>query len=61
MSDLLFYRADGTIIHPAFVRLAILYSQGVICGSNARCIALLGAFKKVHNTIMKLGHLDASS
>ena len=41
-------RVDGTQIHPAFIRLAILYSEGVICGSNARCIALLGAFKKVN-------------
>ncbi|XP_019853510.1 PREDICTED: translation initiation factor eIF-2B subunit delta-like [Amphimedon queenslandica] len=35
------------LIPPSVVRLAVLYSQGIICGSNARCIAMLGAFKKV--------------
>lgn len=32
---------------PVIVRLAIMYSSGVICGSNSRCLAMLGAFKKV--------------
>ncbi|PKU31594.1 translation initiation factor eif-2b subunit delta [Limosa lapponica baueri] len=31
----------STVIHPAVVRLGLQYSQGIINGSNARCIALL--------------------
>lgn len=34
-------------IHPAIIKLGLQYSQGVICGSNARCVAMLAAFKKV--------------
>ncbi|XP_058020628.1 translation initiation factor eIF-2B subunit delta isoform X2 [Ahaetulla prasina] len=34
-------------IHPAVVRLGLQYSQGIINGSNARCIALLKVFKQV--------------
>lgn len=34
-------------IHPAIVRLGLLFSEFRICGSNARCIATLLAFKKV--------------
>lgn len=34
-------------IHPAFIKLGLQYAEGVVCGSNARCIALLAAFKKV--------------
>lgn len=34
-------------VHPAIVRLGLQYSQGIITGSNARCIALLHAFKQV--------------
>ncbi|XP_074656252.1 translation initiation factor eIF2B subunit delta-like [Tubulanus polymorphus] len=33
-------------IHPAFLKLGVQYAEGVICGSNARCIALLGAIKQ---------------
>lgn len=35
------------MIHPAVVRLGLQYSQGIINGSNARCIALLEVFKQV--------------
>lgn len=35
------------VIHPAVVRLGLQYSQGIINGSNARCIALLEVFKQV--------------
>lgn len=34
-------------IHPAIVRLALLFSEFRICGANARCIATLTAFKMV--------------
>ncbi|XP_069743294.1 translation initiation factor eIF2B subunit delta isoform X2 [Narcine bancroftii] len=37
----------STVLHPAVVRLGLQYSQGIITGSNARCIALLHAFKQV--------------
>ncbi|NXU54299.1 EI2BD factor, partial [Turnix velox] len=35
------------VIHPAVVRLGLQYSQGIINGSNARCIALLEVFKQL--------------
>ncbi|KAG6880405.1 hypothetical protein C0992_000007 [Termitomyces sp. T32_za158] len=34
-------------IHPAIIRLGLLFSEFRICGSNARCIATLTAFKSV--------------
>ncbi|KAF9534949.1 eukaryotic translation initiation factor 2B delta subunit [Crepidotus variabilis] len=34
-------------IHPAIVRLGLLFSEFKICGANARCIATLTAFKQV--------------
>ena len=34
-------------VHPAVVKLGLQYSEGIICGSNARCIALLAAFQQV--------------
>lgn len=34
-------------IHPAVVRLGLLFSEFKICGANARCIATLTAFKNV--------------
>ncbi|KAG6907832.1 hypothetical protein DXG01_007214 [Tephrocybe rancida] len=34
-------------IHPAIIRLGLLFSEFHICGSNARCIATLTAFKTV--------------
>ncbi|KAF5320774.1 hypothetical protein D9619_001019 [Psilocybe cf. subviscida] len=48
-------------IHPAIVRLGLLFSDFKICGSNARCIAMLTAFKQViqdystpsHNTLSR--------
>ncbi|KIL65432.1 hypothetical protein M378DRAFT_186486 [Amanita muscaria Koide BX008] len=48
-------------IHPAIVRLALLFSEFKICGANARCIATLTAFKTViqdyttpeHNTLSR--------
>ncbi len=36
-------------IHPAILKLGLQYAEGVICGSNARCIALLAAMKQVIN------------
>lgn len=48
-------------IHPAIIRLGLLFSDFRICGSNARCIATLTAFKTViqdyttpsHNTLSR--------
>ncbi|MBN3309160.1 EI2BD factor, partial [Amia calva] len=37
----------STVIHPSIVRLGLQYSQGIIAGSNSRCIALLHGFKQV--------------
>lgn len=37
----------SSVIHPAMVRLGLQYSQGLVSGSNARCIALLGALQQV--------------
>lgn len=34
-------------IHPAVVRLGLQYSQGIVTGSNSRCIALLHCFRQV--------------
>ncbi|XP_077148079.1 translation initiation factor eIF2B subunit delta isoform X1 [Ranitomeya variabilis] len=34
-------------IHPSVVRLGLQYSQGIVTGSNSRCIALLHCFKQV--------------
>lgn len=36
-------------IHPAVVRLGLLFSEFKICGANARCIATLTAFKNVRS------------
>jgi translation initiation factor eIF-2B subunit delta len=41
-------------IHPAIVRLGLLFSEFRICGSNARCIATLLAFKKVRSLFFGL-------
>ena len=37
-------------IHPAIIRLGLLFSEFRICGANARCIATLTAFKTVYST-----------
>lgn len=34
-------------LHPAFVRLGLKMAAGTITGSNARCVALLNAFKEL--------------
>ena len=39
--------AGNNHIHPAIIKLGVQYAKGIICGSNARCVALLLAFKKV--------------
>ncbi|THV05457.1 IF-2B-domain-containing protein [Dendrothele bispora CBS 962.96] len=48
-------------IHPAIIRLGLQFSEFKICGANARCIAMLTAFKTViqdyttpaHNTLSR--------
>uniref|UniRef100_A0A8C8SNX4 Translation initiation factor eIF2B subunit delta n=1 Tax=Pelusios castaneus TaxID=367368 RepID=A0A8C8SNX4_9SAUR len=37
----------STVIHPAVLQLGLQYSQGILNGSNARCLALLQVFKQV--------------
>lgn len=39
-------KAQG-IIHPAVIILGLQFSEFIIDGGNARCIAMLNAFKKV--------------
>lgn len=34
-------------MHPAIVRLGLQFSEFIIVGANARCIATLEAFKEV--------------
>jgi translation initiation factor eIF-2B subunit delta len=38
-------------IHPVIARLSLQFSEFKICGSNARCIAVLTAFKTVSNAL----------
>jgi len=33
-------------LHPAFVRLGLMYAEGALTGSNARCVAMLDAFRQ---------------
>lgn len=37
----------GKDVHPAVISLGVQMSNYVVCGSNARCVAMLLAFKKV--------------
>lgn len=45
------YNIEGVSkeVHPAVLALGFQMSNYVICGSNARCVAMLLAFKKVHS------------
>ena len=45
---LVFCRFTSSAIHPAILKLGVQYAEGVICGSNARCVALLSALRQVH-------------
>lgn len=38
-------------VHPVFVRLGVQYSEKIILGSNARCLALLAAMKILINDL----------
>jgi translation initiation factor eIF-2B subunit delta len=38
-------RFSSTGLHPAFLRLGVQYAEGILCGSNARCVGLLAAMK----------------
>ncbi|XP_071640956.1 translation initiation factor eIF2B subunit delta [Temnothorax longispinosus] len=40
-------------IHPAIVRLGVQYASKIIVGSNARCVALLAAIKRVIRDFVK--------
>lgn len=37
----------SSVVHPAMVRLGLQYSQGLVSGSNTRCVALLRALQQV--------------
>jgi len=41
------WRFNTSVIHPAIIKLGVQYMDGVISGSNARCISLLNAMKEV--------------
>jgi translation initiation factor eIF-2B subunit delta len=53
------YEAEGSLsrnvgfskneIHPAILKLGLKYEARLICGANARCVAMLIAFKEVIN------------
>ncbi len=43
-----------TDIHPAIIRIGLLFSEFKICGANARCIATLSAFKTVCTPLLHL-------
>ncbi|RZF47167.1 hypothetical protein LSTR_LSTR004876 [Laodelphax striatellus] len=40
-------KEDYENLHPAIIKLGIQYESRIVCGSNARCVALLYAFKKM--------------
>ncbi|XP_060084034.1 translation initiation factor eIF-2B subunit delta-like [Ylistrum balloti] len=39
--------STNSSIHPTVVKLGVQYAEGIITGSNARCLAMLAAFKQV--------------
>jgi len=43
---------NSSVIHPAIIKLGVQYMDGVISGSNARCIALLNAMKQVCSIVL---------
>ncbi|XP_066450446.1 translation initiation factor eIF2B subunit delta isoform X2 [Eleutherodactylus coqui] len=47
-------------IHPAVVRLGLRYSQGIVTGSNSRCIALLHCFKQLIRDYTTPAHEELS-
>ena len=44
--------AAGKDVHPAILALGLQMSNYVICGSNARCVATLLAFKRVQSSLI---------
>ena len=43
----IFIRFTSGSIHHSIVKLGLQYAEGIICGSNARCVSLLCALKQV--------------
>lgn len=39
------YGLSGSSIHPAVFRTGLQIAEGIVTGSNARCVAMLGAFR----------------
>ncbi|XP_011899633.1 PREDICTED: translation initiation factor eIF-2B subunit delta isoform X7 [Cercocebus atys] len=54
-----FMSIPSSVIHPAMVRLGLQYSQGLVSGSNARCIALLRALQQAKSELQAA--IDRSS
>ena len=52
------YGAGKGLIHPAIVRLGLLFSDFKITGANARCLATLIAFKHVRRLLVLRGFLS---
>lgn len=48
-NNLICFRFENSSIHPQTLRLGLQYADGIICGSNARCVALLSLLKIVRN------------
>lgn len=47
-------------IHPSIIRLALQYAEFKIVGANARCIAMLEAFKDVSGLALLQGGKEGS-
>jgi len=47
-------RFNSSVVHPAIIKLGVQYMDGVISGSNARCISLLNAMKEVCSIFCQL-------
>jgi translation initiation factor eIF-2B subunit delta len=43
------FATRGAVIHPAFARIGLMFSQGTLTGGNARCVALLQACQDAIN------------
>ncbi|XP_059088141.1 translation initiation factor eIF-2B subunit delta-like isoform X2 [Tigriopus californicus] len=48
----------GGVIHSAILELGLRYSEGIITGSNARCVALMNAMSKVIRDYSTPPHKD---
>lgn len=49
-------KSSTSNIHPSIIRLALQYAEFKIVGANARCIAMLEAFKDVRSSLLPCHH-----